>query len=191
MRFIDELIEQCEAVIDGPNAEAAIDALLQQSLADLPTFRSQLPPLTQEEALLHCSEKLTMVLVRLTPNVHFPAHNHNMKVRVAVYEGGERHVFYEKQGEGLLAKGLKDFLPGEVAKGDVDMIHSVANFTDQFAGALHIYFGDLVHTPRRIWTNDHQSSVPYSDEKYFEFAAPLDPSKPFNRPALCFAHKAD
>lgn len=187
MLDLKDFILACQECLSKDKGADHIDALIEATMKE-PSFLQSLPQPTQEEELLHLSEDLTVVLVRLSPNVHFPPHNHNMPVRVIVTSGTEKHFFYQEKNGTLTQTKEQDFHVGDIVKGKTTAIHSVVNPTATPAAALHLYFGDLIHQERLIWHPESLEAVPYSDDIYFAYAQPLDSSKSFTLPTTCDAH---
>lgn len=141
-----------------------------------------------EEALLFKDDKLTIIHIRLSPNVHFPPRNHGMRALIGIWSGQETNIYYRSEGDGVKKTGERVYSAGDVITFDANAIHSVANTGEKRSGALHIYCGDLIQQHRKIWRHNENISVPYSDEAYFGWSEPFDASKPFKRPDTCFAH---
>lgn len=142
----------------------------------------------EEESLLYCDETLTVVHARLTPNIHFPPHEHGMTAVIATYEGVESHHLYKAAGSGIEECGIRTSKALDVCVLGVDAIHSIVNPGADFSRSVHVYLGDLVGRPRRLWNHEGTECVNYADEEYYAWSKPYTNSKPFNRPkqaSLC------
>lgn len=166
-----------------------IEQILETELADHTTFKNMLPDTDADETLIHACPHMTMVLLRLTQNVHYPPHNHHMPVIMALYKGSERNFFYQQTNHSLKQAGSRVFKSPGVHSIYADTIHSVVNDTDDaYSAALHVYCGDLINQPREIWNPETFECLPYSDETYFRLARQHDSTKPFTRPKTPNVH---
>ena len=181
-------LNDCLAARARPDYLRALRQLLQAAIDHPRALAAAFADDDSEETLLYASPLLTMVHVRLSPNVLFPPHNHHMEALIGAYCGGEVHRSYLHRGDGLVENGERQLPQGQVAVCGVRDVHAVANPTPDRSAALHIYCGDLVHTRRQVWPPDLGGSSPYSDELYFRWARPYDPAAPFAAPEPCNAH---
>lgn len=189
MFSLNRFVKECERMAAQSDAAASIRALVESAISQPDSLREALPNFDGDESLLYASPILVAVHLRMTPNVHYPPHSHNMPVIVGIYAGSERNHSYELSDCGPVDVGQKDYSAGDVLVLSPDAIHSVANISDDYSYGLHVYVGDLIHQDRNIWDPDTNEAFPYSDERYFGLSRPYDESRPFNRPAVCYAHE--
>jgi predicted metal-dependent enzyme (double-stranded beta helix superfamily) len=103
----------------------------------------------------------------------FGPHDHRMWAAIGIYSGGEDNSFFRRDGDTLTPSGGKRLEPRDVALLGGDTIHAVTNPTAEFAGAIHVYGGDLFATDRSEWRGDPYREQPYDSEyvlRYFEEA---------------------
>jgi len=186
----NDFIEKCEAAISTPNALEVITSLVNDAIAKPQDLENAFVGCDDEEHLVHVSDDLTIVHIRLTPNVHFPPHDHLMNAVVGIYEGCETHIFYDRTEHGIVAKPAVTVAAGNLVAVDVDAIHSVVNTGKNRAAALHVYLGNLVEQERSIWAPDAVTEAPYSDDVYFDLAGPYDVALPYELPAVSRAYSA-
>lgn len=177
----------CEAAVDAADFETIVEAL-RRAVTKPERLHSELPSFDGDETLLYSSTNLTIVHLRLTPNAHYPPHNHNMPAIVGIYAGREHNQRYRITGDRLSTISSNEFSAGSVYVLPRDTIHSVANPDEEYSYGLHVYAGDLVNQERSIWDPDTFVSHPYSDERYFSFCRAFDCTRPFEAPAVCYAH---
>ncbi len=185
-----QFIADCLAARSGPDYLEVLRERLQTVISRPAELAAAFADDDREETLVHSCPMLTIVHVRLSPNVLFPAHNHHMEALIGAYDGGEVHRNYLHRGAGLVETGETRLQAGRVGCCGVRDVHAVANPSARRTAALHIYCGDLVHTRRQIWSPDLTGSSTYSDELYFQWARPYDRSAPFVPPEPCNAHDA-
>ena len=147
----------------------------------------------EEETLLYCNDTLTLVHARLTPNIHFPPHEHGMTAAIATYDGVETHHLYKEAGDRLQECGKLVAEALDVCVLGPSAIHSIVNPGDCFSRSVHVYLGDLIHRPRRLWNHDATKCVNYHDDEYYAWSRPYKAAQPFHRPkqaSLCSCPEA-
>lgn len=135
-------------------------------LAALPVDRAEIVP-------LHVSPDLTVLKVVWAPGMTFRPHDHRMWAAIGMLSGGEDNTFFRRQAGGLVESGGLALRPSDVCVLGDDTIHAVTNPTTSYAGAIHIYGGDLLATPRSEWQPDTLEEQPYDVDAmraYFEDA---------------------
>ncbi len=135
-----------------------------------------------EETLLHCDDALTILQARLTPNIHFPPHEHGITAVIATYDGVETHHLYRCADSGLEECGKVNARAPEVCVFGSDVIHSIVNPGTDYSRSLHVYLGDLISRPRRLWNHDGTQCVDYTDDPYYAWARPYDAARAFLMP---------
>ena len=188
---INRFAAACEAAAASDDPPGQVHALVGQAVANPALLNSQFGNTEEEETLLYASDNLVIVHLRLTPNVHYPPHNHNMVAVIGIYCGRERGHSYALHEDRIVDQGFHDYGAGDVAVMDKDAIHSVVNPHTSFSFGLHVYLGNLLTVPRSIWNPASGDEHPYTDEQYFTLARPYDNEKPYAVPETCSAHTAN
>jgi predicted metal-dependent enzyme (double-stranded beta helix superfamily) len=111
--------------------------------------------------VLHNGPDLTVVTVVWPPRMSLFPHDHRMWAAIAIYAGREDNAFYRRHDGRLAASGGKTLEVGDVLLLGDDAIHAVANPTAAYTGAIHVYGGDFVATPRSQWDPETLSEEPY------------------------------
>jgi predicted metal-dependent enzyme (double-stranded beta helix superfamily) len=83
-----------------------------------------------------------------------------MWAAIGVYTGAEDNAFFRRDRTALVASGGRTLRPGDVCLLGDDVIHGVTNPSNQHAGAIHVYGGDLFATPRSEWRGDPLTEEP-------------------------------
>jgi len=115
--------------------------------------------------VLHQSADLTILNVVWAPKYMTLPHDHRMAAVIGMYGGREDNVFWRRTANG------KKF-PIEVAGGEAlgdgdtvilgrDIIHSVMNPLEKLSGAIHVYDGPFMSTPRSMWNAETLKEEPY------------------------------
>ena len=92
----------------------------------------------------------------------FPPHDHRMVSVVGVLAGIEENIYYARRDTGLAELGRRSVRVGEVAAHAEDVVHSIANGSDEEPlVALHVYAGDFLNGERSEWRGD-----PLREQRY-------------------------
>lgn len=180
LNFCSHLVGACQ--------EAHYDInLMQRVLADFCRDTRWLSKLhdhvgVAEETLLYRSDALTILHARLTPNIHFPPHEHGITAVIATYDGVETHHLYRAVDSRLEDCGKVNARALDVSVFGSDVIHSIVNPSTHYSRSLHVYLGDLIGRTRRLWNHHGGECVNYADQPYYEWAKPYDTSRSFLMP---------
>src|SRR5687768_13493172 len=99
---IEGFIADCLAARARPDYLAALRERLLTAISRPDEIAAAFAGDQGEETLVHAGPALTLVHVRLSPNVLFPPHNHHMEALIGTYQGGEAHRRYLRRGAGLV-----------------------------------------------------------------------------------------
>jgi predicted metal-dependent enzyme (double-stranded beta helix superfamily) len=110
----------------------------------------------------HLSPTLTVLNAVWPPGMTLYPHDHRMWAAIGIYGGQEANTFYRRRGGQLLATGGKDLRQRDVVLLGEDTIHSVQNPLQRYTGAIHVYGGDFVQTPRSQWDPETLVEEPYN-----------------------------
>jgi predicted metal-dependent enzyme (double-stranded beta helix superfamily) len=169
---VDEFVASCRTAVAGDEPLHAIKDVLERALREPERVAAALPPVRAEIDPLHVSPELTVLKVVWAPGMSFPAHNHLMWAAIGLYAGQEDNVFYRRAEQTLQQSGGRVISCGEVALLGPDVIHAVTNPLRSYAGAIHVYGGDLPHAAGRSeWEAPSFAEVPYDFERTMRFFA--------------------
>ena len=178
---LDTFLDDCLSANHEDAPQLAIKELLERAMSDPGALAAALPPARAEIAPLHRSPDLTVLKVVWTPGMTFRPHNHAMWAAIGIYTGAEDNEFFRRGGPGLVPSGGKSLQVGDTVLLGGDVIHAVTNPTNEHAGAIHIYGGDLFEAVRSEWNpetfEEQQYDVPAAIQ-YFE-----DQNKLFESPS--------
>jgi predicted metal-dependent enzyme (double-stranded beta helix superfamily) len=164
-------------VLSAPDPAHAVAAVLRTAIATSPDeLRRALLGADAATALcgaprfaqhvLVDSPELTVFHAALPPGFVNAPHDHRTWAVVAVYEGEERNVFYERRGAALVpARELVATAPRVVVMRD-DAIHAIENRLAQPSYAIHAYGNAHLHVARSMWHPDTLVEEP-RDEQVF------------------------
>lgn len=87
-----------------------------------------------------------------------------MWVGICIYGGRENNAFYRRRGGTIEPSGGKELQEGDVQLLGADVIHAVHNPARSYTGAIHVYGGDFIATPRSQWDAESLEEQPYDLE---------------------------
>lgn len=140
------------ALIDAahePTPHLAVRDALERSIAHAAGLAALFPCERAELVPLHVSSTLSVFKAIWAPGMSVPPHDHRMWGAIGVFAGREDNEFFRRAERGLTTSGGKTLRVGDVGLMGDDVIHSVT--ASGWTGALHVYGGDFMSTPRSIW----------------------------------------
>jgi predicted metal-dependent enzyme (double-stranded beta helix superfamily) len=161
VKTTDDLVAACvEAVGESEPRGAIRDILAEFVTSRATTGHSAEPPVGLR--VLYRSEDLTVLDVIWPPLMTLFPHDHRMWAAIGIYGGREDNAFYRRDGESLVSSGGRELEDGAVLLLGDDVIHSVHNpARSSYTGAIHVYGGDFVGTPRSQWDPTTMREEPY------------------------------
>ena len=149
---LDRFIADCRGALAESTPELAIKEILERAVSNPGEMETALgTPRQGEIALLHHTPELTVLNVVWVPGMTAPPHDHRMWALIGLYGGQEDNTFYRVGSGGLTVAGGKQLATSETTLLGKSIIHSVTNPLRTLSGAIHIYGGDFVNTPRSEW----------------------------------------
>ncbi|HLX88761.1 MAG TPA: hypothetical protein VKR22_09960 [Acidimicrobiales bacterium] len=169
---VDNFVSDCAAALSESGSRRAVREVLSRAMAEPSSVACSLDHTRAGLNILYRSPELTVLNVVWAPQMSLLPHDHRMWAAIGIYAGQEDNSFYRRQAEGLTISGGKELRTGEVILLGDDTIHAVSNPNRQHTGAIHIYGGDFVATPRSQWDPETFEEQPYDlDGILKQFAA--------------------
>ena len=170
---VDSLLGELHDCLRESSPILAVRDVLDRLCADPASLAAAFPPDRSENLVLHRSPELTVAKVVWGPGMSFKPHDHHLWAVIGIYTGAEDNTFYRRRaGGGLEQSGGRSLRPGDVCLLGDDTIHAVVNPTREYAGAIHVYGGDLGAPARSEWDPVTFEERPYDvDAMHATFAA--------------------
>src|SRR5271165_2962265 len=161
MATTDELVAMCVEAMTEPDPRGAVREILARSVADERLTDGLRDP-SAGLNVIYRSPDLTILNVIWPPLMTLFPHDHRMWAAIGIYGGREDNAFYRRSGKSLVRSGGKELTDGSVQLLGDDVIHAVHNpARSSYTGAIHVYGGDFVGTPRSQWDAGTLQEQPY------------------------------
>lgn len=158
---INHFIEDCVAANREIDAQDAVLEVLEKAVISPKAVLDAIgEPSRAGIQVLHCSDTLTIFAASWTPQMNLMPHDHLMWANIGIYTGREDNIIWRRSGDSITAYEAKALFEGDVAKLEVDAIHSVTNPLQRFTGGIHIYGGDFFETKRSKWNPETLEEEP-------------------------------
>ena len=169
---VDDFIADCRVAVAQDDPLRSVKEVLERAMSDPSAVAKVLPPDRAEIVPLHVSPEVTVLKVVWAPGMSFRPHNHLMWAAIGLYAGQEDNTFYRRGQSTLHESGGRQIRCREVALLGPDTIHAVTNPLQSFAGAIHVYGGDLPHAVGRSeWTEQSFEELAYDFDRTVRYFA--------------------
>ncbi|MCA1825019.1 MAG: hypothetical protein ABR520_05415 [Mycobacteriales bacterium] len=162
---VADLVAKCQAAVKDADPRGAVRDVVRRTLTSSTDVASVLGKDEGGLGVLYSGPDLTVLNVVWAPHMTIYPHDHRMWAVIGIYGGAETNRLYRRGAEQLQQAGERLLDTGEVFSLGRDAIHAVHNPRDRFTGAIHIYGGDFVNTPRSQWDPDTMMEQPYDLEQ--------------------------
>lgn len=161
MTATDALVTSCVEALSESNSRGAVREVLARFVADR-ALTGDADETTVGLHIMYRSSDLTVLNVIWPPLMNLFPHDHRMWAAIGIYLGREDNAFYRRSGTSLVRSGGKELADRDVILLGDDVIHSVQNPARySYTGAIHVYGGDFVGTPRSQWDPANLKEEPY------------------------------
>jgi predicted metal-dependent enzyme (double-stranded beta helix superfamily) len=161
MTDTDELIRACVEALGESDQRGAVREALSRFVA-VRTLTGDAEKVSVGLHVLYRSPDLTVLDVIWPPSMTLFPHDHRMWATIGIYQGREDNTFYRRSGTSLVRSGGKELADGAVLLLGEEVIHGVHNpARHSYTGAIHVYAGDFVGTPRSQWDPSSLAEEPY------------------------------
>lgn len=164
MPGVDDLVGGCVSAVAEPDPMSAVREVLERAIAGRALVDSLGPPRAGLQ-VLHHTAGLTVLNVVWPPSMALFPHDHRMWAAIGIYAGREDNAFYRRSGATIAASGGAVLVEGDVQLLGSAVIHAVTNPGQSYTGAIHVYGGDFMGTPRSQWDPGTFEERPYDLEE--------------------------
>ena len=153
---IDQLIADCLDALgkEGRGGGAAVKEVVDRAVSDPNAIEAAIgsPADAPVFTTWFNTDELTLLHVVWPPGVDLFPHDHKMWAAIGLYGGREDNRFFRQLPHGKLeSRGVRTLHQRDsILLGD-DTVHAVANPSQEWTGAIHVYGGDYFTAGRRMW----------------------------------------
>lgn len=97
------------------------------------------------------SPNLTMLKVCFPAGRRTPPHDHGTWAMILLLSGREKNTLYRREPGGLRKAGEATLEPGSILPLLAETVHVAESIGNEPAIGLHVYGGDILELPRRMW----------------------------------------
>jgi predicted metal-dependent enzyme (double-stranded beta helix superfamily) len=180
-------IEDCRRLVAEPPAARRVVVRRRAATADPSALTAAVPLLPDGagtfDAPLWRSPELTILNVTLNPGSLSAPHDHGMWAVIGIYAGAETNIFYRSAPDGRPTEANRRTVPaGDAILLSEDVLHAVANEGAAPTRGLHVYGGDLLAAPRRMWNPTTGAQAPYDIPQFMQWGRELAEARRASHP---------
>jgi predicted metal-dependent enzyme (double-stranded beta helix superfamily) len=171
---VHELVARCATARESADPMKAMRELLDGLRNDVAAIEAAVEyvPGTGGNAnqVFYRSPDLTLLKVRFPNGRRTPPHDHGTWAMILLLSGEEKNTLYRRVGTGLRKAGEITLKRGAVLTMLPDTVHVAECLGDVPAVGLHVYGGDILALPRRMWSPMTLQEHPLDWAQYEAFA---------------------
>lgn len=120
--------------------------------------------------IFYRSPDLCLLKVRFPNGRRTPPHDHGAWAAILVLSGLEKNTLYRREDGSLRRASEVDLTRGSVLPMRAESVHVAECSGDEPAIGLHVYGGDIMQLPRRMWNPETLEEHPLDWTLYEELA---------------------
>jgi predicted metal-dependent enzyme (double-stranded beta helix superfamily) len=122
------------------------------------------------QQVFYRSPELTLLKVSFPNGRRTPPHDHATWATILLMSGMEKNTLYRSEQGGLRKAGEATLERGSILPMMADTVHVAECLGDEPAVGLHVYGGDILALPRRMWNPETLEQHPLEWKMYESFA---------------------
>ncbi len=171
---VHELVARCAAAARGNDSMDAVREVMEDLRGDLGALDRALEFIPgvggNARQVFYRSPDLTMLKVCFPCGRRTPPHDHGTWAVILVLSGQEKNTLYRRAEEGLRTASEVILERGAILPMRADTAHVAECVGDEPALGLHVYGGDILELPRRMWDPETLDEHVYEPSVYEAFA---------------------
>jgi predicted metal-dependent enzyme (double-stranded beta helix superfamily) len=152
---IHELVTQCARAAESRDGMRAVRAVLEELRHDLEDVERSLSYVSgvggNAKQVFYRSPELTMLKVCFPAGRRTPPHDHGTWATILLLSGEEKNTLYRRENGTLRKAGERTLTRGALLDMLADTVHVAECIGEKPAIGLHVYGGDILELPRRMW----------------------------------------
>ena len=171
---VHELVARCAAAARGNDSMDAVREMMEDLRGDLGAVDRALEFIPgvggNARQVFYRSPDLTMLKVCFPSGRRTPPHDHGTWAVILVLSGQEKNTLYRRADDGLRTASEVILERGAILPMRADTAHVAECVGDEPALGLHVYGGDILELPRRMWNPETLEEHVYEPSLYESFA---------------------
>lgn len=171
---VHELVARLADAAEQPDAMWAARAVLESLRGDVAALERTLDYVSgvggNPRQVFYRSPNLTLLKVRFPSGRRTPPHDHGTWAMILLLSGEEKNTLYRRGPEGLRKASEVTLQRGMILPMLAETAHVAESIGAQPAIGLHVYGGDILELPRRMWDPETLQEHPLDWAVYERFA---------------------
>jgi predicted metal-dependent enzyme (double-stranded beta helix superfamily) len=155
---VHELVARCAQASGGADPMSAMREVVEGLRGDIATIESALSYVSgtggNARQVFYRSPDLTLLKVCFPAGRRTPPHDHGTWAMILLLSGEEKNTLYRRENGRLRKAGEATLTRGAILPMRADTVHVAECLGDKPAIGLHVYGGDILSLPRRMWNPD-------------------------------------
>jgi predicted metal-dependent enzyme (double-stranded beta helix superfamily) len=152
---VQELVARCSEAAESAEPMRAVREVIESwhdRLADIEQTLGYISGVSgNANQVFYRSPKLTMLKVCFPAGRRTPPHDHGAWAMILLLSGREKNTLYRREAAGLRKAGEVTLERGSILPMLGETVHVAESIGTQPAIGLHVYGGDILGLPRRMW----------------------------------------
>ena len=171
---VRDLVAPCAEAVESDDPMRAVRELLsgwQPRVADIESALSYVSGVGgNARQVFYRSPQLTMLKVCFPAGRRTPPHDHGAWALILLLSGQEKNTLYRVEGRRLRKASEVVLERGSILPMLADTVHVAESLGGKPAIGLHVYGGDILELPRRMWDPQTLEQHPLDWTLYERFA---------------------
>ena len=171
---VHDLVARCAAAAQGEDAMNAVRGVLEGLRGDIGAVERALAFIPgvggNARQVFYRSPNLTMLKVCFPCGRRTPPHDHGTWAVILDLSGAEKNTLYQRTAQGLRTASEVTLERGAILPMRAETAHVAECVGDVPAIGLHVYGGDILELPRRMWHPETLDEHEFESSLYETFA---------------------
>jgi len=171
---VHELVKSFSKAVEAPNAMSAVREVMEGLRGNLEDVEQTLAFVSgvggNARQVFYRSPDLTLLKVCFPNGRRTPPHDHGAWATILLLSGEEKNTLYRREKDTLRRAGEVTLTRGSILPMLKDVVHVAECLGDAPAIGLHVYGGDILDLPRRMWNPESLEEHPLDWTLYQNFA---------------------
>ena len=171
---VHELVARCAQARESADPMKAMREVLEHLRGDLAAIESTLDYIPgiggNARQVFYRSPDLTLLKVCFPNGRRTPPHDHGTWAQILLLSGAEKNTLYRRDNGALRKASEVTLARGAILPMLAETVHVAECLGDTPAIGLHVYGGDILSLPRRMWDPETLEEHPLDWAQYEVFA---------------------